>query len=251
MNVISYPPILDGISLNELRKEVEYFNPIYYNKWIGIHDEPENTIEKYIQDSFDFYLHDNCDMWFESTPWNEVGEPVGFEWWIESLDVHNTITMHSNHDDHYRKNNYGIIKYPLLSTETHLTNDIDPTTILNTKQGNYWEVYENNPPTEAVFSAPEEGKFITSDPRYMRGVFGECSSRTTLCYDVWDYKPKNLNRVGIVTKPFDVRFYKQEPSSPVQWLGKTKKMQLSINDQQFFKKFPNKYREGETWKVTQ
>ena len=24
--------------------------------WIGIHDEPENTIEKYIQDSFDFYI---------------------------------------------------------------------------------------------------------------------------------------------------------------------------------------------------
>ena len=131
MNVISYPPILDGISLNELRKEVEYFLSDYkFNRWVGIHDEPENTIEKYIQDSFDLYLRDSCHVWFESTPWNQIGEPVGFEWWIESLFEHNTITMHSNHDDEYRKNNYGIIKYPLVSTETHLTNDIDPTTNL-------------------------------------------------------------------------------------------------------------------------
>ena len=238
MNVLSYPPILDAISLVHVKKEVEYFHPLGYNKWIGKYDEPENTIERYIQDSFDFLLS------------SQYPTAVGFEWWIENLDGHNTITLHSNHDDHHRKEN-GLLQYPLLSTETYLTNDIDPTTILDTKQGKYWEQYENNPPTEVVFSAPQEGKFITSDPRYMRGVFGECSSRTTLCYDVWDYKPKNLNRVGIVTKPFDVRFYKQEPSSPVQWLGKTRKMQLSINDQQFFKKFPTGYNAGETWKVTQ
>ena len=252
MNVISYPPILDGISLNELRKEVEYFLSDYkFNRWVGIHDEPENTIEKYIQDSFDLYLRDSCHAWFESTPWNQIGEPVGFEWWIESLFEHNTITMHSNHDDEYRKNNYGIIKYPLVSTETHLTNDIDPTTILNTKQGNYWEVYENNPPTEAVFSAPEEGKFVVSDPRYMRGVFGRRSHRLSLCYDVWHYKPQHLDRIGMVCKPFECRFYKRQSTLPTQWLGKTRMLKLNLGDKTITNKFPTTYNEGETWKVTQ
>ena len=159
--------------------------------------------------------------------------------------------MHSNHDDEYRKNNYGIIKYPLLSTETHLTNDIDPTTILNTKQGNYWEVYENNPPTEAVFSAPEEGKFLVSDPRYMRGIFGRRSHRLSLCYDVWHYKPQNLDRIGIVTKPFDCRFYKVVGSPPVTWLGQTNELTTDMYQRRCTFKFPTKYNEGETWKVTQ
>ena len=46
MNVLSYPPILDAISLVHLRKEVEHFHPLGYNKWIGKYDEPENTIER-------------------------------------------------------------------------------------------------------------------------------------------------------------------------------------------------------------
>ena len=56
MNIISYPPILDSYSTLQLREEVDYLHPIGTNKWIGIYDEPENTVEKYIQDSFDFYL---------------------------------------------------------------------------------------------------------------------------------------------------------------------------------------------------
>ena len=47
-----YPPIIDTPSVVQLRKDVEYFNSPR-NHWIGIHDEPENTIEKYIQDSYD------------------------------------------------------------------------------------------------------------------------------------------------------------------------------------------------------
>ena len=181
MNVISFPPILDSISLLELRKEVEYFHPLGHNKWIGINDEPENTIEKYIQDSFDFLLRDSYNLWHVDTVWNTIANPVGFEYWIESLDGHNTITLHSNNDDTYRKTNYGIMKYPLLSTETYLTNDIDPTTILDTKQGNYWEEYLNLPPTEATFSVPEEGKFVVSDPRYLRGDVLLDSLYVTMC----------------------------------------------------------------------
>ena len=74
MNVLSYPPILDAISLVNLRNEVQYFYPLEYNKWIGKYDEPENTIERYILDSFDFLLS------------SQYPTAVGFEWWIENLD---------------------------------------------------------------------------------------------------------------------------------------------------------------------
>ena len=251
MNILSFPPILDSVSLLQLRKEVEYFYPLGHNKWVGINDEPENTIEKYIQDSFDFLLRDSYNLWHVDTVWNTIANPVGFEYWIENLEGHNTITLHSNNDDTYRKGNYGVMKYPLLSTETYLTNDIDPTTILDTKHGNYYEEYTNLPPTEATFSVPEEGKFVVSDPRYLRGVFGRCSSRLSLCYDVWHYRPQLLDRVGIITRPFSCRFYKQESTTPTQWLGKTRQMRLSIADQVITKKFPISYNAGETWKVTQ
>ena len=132
-----------------------------------------------------------------------------------------------------------------------MTHDIDPTTILNTKQGNYWEVYDNNPPTEAVFSAPEEGKFVVTDPRYMRGVFGRRCPRLSLCYDVWHYKPKHLDRIGMVSKPYDCKFYKREATLPMQWLGTTKILKVDIGNKTITNKFPTKYNEGETWKVTQ
>ena len=59
MNI--YPPIIDSISTVKLRDEIKQLDPLKSNgfttnKWIGIHDEPENTIEKYIQDSYDFYI---------------------------------------------------------------------------------------------------------------------------------------------------------------------------------------------------
>ena len=56
MIVSNYPSTVDALSLLEIRKEVESFNPLPGNMWIGIHDEPENIIERYIQDSFDFYF---------------------------------------------------------------------------------------------------------------------------------------------------------------------------------------------------
>ena len=74
MNFVSYSPIIDSASIIFLKKEVEYFYPsMDKNKWIGVYDEPENTIEKYIQDSFDFYLADS----FSSTI------VKGFEWWTQ------------------------------------------------------------------------------------------------------------------------------------------------------------------------
>ena len=59
MNI--YPPIIDSISTVKLRDEIKQLDPLKSNgfttnKWIGIHDEPENTIEKYRLDSYDFYI---------------------------------------------------------------------------------------------------------------------------------------------------------------------------------------------------
>tara|TARA_B100000965_G_scaffold290586_1_gene248384 strand:+ start:1055 stop:1819 length:765 start_codon:yes stop_codon:yes gene_type:complete len=251
MNVLSYQPILDSISCLHLTEEVNKLHPIGTNKWIGIHDEPENIIEKYIQDSFDFFLLDKYNLWYQENPWNQINPPIGFEWWIENMEGHNTITYHSNHDDDYRRSEYGIMKYPLLSTQTYLTNDGCPTTILDTTHGDYWEEFVDYPPREITYSIPEQGKFLVSDPRYIRGVFGNSQERISLCYDVWHYKPKSLNRLGIKSKPFDCRFYNSQGEPPVQWLGKTRRYKQNLWDDVFTKYEPINYSTGETWKVTQ
>tara|TARA_B100000530_G_C15846235_1_gene443393 strand:+ start:234 stop:980 length:747 start_codon:yes stop_codon:yes gene_type:complete len=248
MNVLSYPPILDSYSTLMLREEVDAVYPIGNNKWIGIYDEPENIIEKYIQDSFDFYLKDKYQLWQR---WDEGGIPVGFEWWIHDTMNYNTITFHSNHDDTHRREECGVMKYPLLSTETYLTNNEDPTIILDTQHGDYWEEFINFPPTAITYSVPEEGKFLVTDPRYIRGVFDSEPNRLSLHYDVWNYKPKNLNRLGISSRIFDCRFYKEEASLPVEYLGRTKKDRMNLWQDYFDRYQPTALNSGETWKVTQ
>ena len=62
------------------------------------------------------------------------------------------------------------MSYPLISTITYLTSNPSPTIIANTSNGNYLEELYNFPPTEVIFSVPAEGKFVTCDPRYIRGV---------------------------------------------------------------------------------
>ena len=248
MNVLSYPPILDSYSTLMLREEVDAVYPIGNNKWIGIYDEPENIIEKYIQDSFDFYLKDKYQLWQR---WDEGGIPVGFEWWIHDTMNYNTITFHSNHDDTHRREECGVMKYPLLSTETYLTNNEDPTIILDTQHGNYWEEFINFPPTAITYSVPEEGKFLVTDPRYIRGVFDSEPNRLSLHYDVWNYKPKNLNRLGISSRIFDCRFYKEQGSLPVEYLGRTKNYRMNLWKDYFDKHQPTIFNSGETWKVNQ
>lgn len=251
MNVLTYKQIIDAITIVQLRAEVENFHPLHGNRWIGLYDKPENTIEKYIQDSFDFHLQDKSGLWRMINPWNPQASPVGFEWWIENTENHNTITFHSNHDDNYRRANHGIIKYPLLSVTTYLTNDETPTMILDTQHGSYWEEHTNFPPTQVTFSVPEEGKLEISDPRYFRGVFNSNPNRIALCYDVWHYRPENLNRVGIPTKIWDCRFYKENPEHPVDWLGKLRYGRMNLFDKTFNLKFPRTHTTGDTWTVNQ
>ena len=219
-----YPSIIDTPSVVQLKKDVEYFN-LPRNHWIGIHDEPENTIEKYIQDSFDFYMS------------SEYPTAVGFEWWIQIFDGDYGIPFYDSHDEQKRME-FGERHYPLSSTITYLTNHLSPTIILDND--------------EVIFSVPEEGKFLTCDPRYIRGVHpNNNKGRITLCYDVWHYKPEGLERIGIKSTPFSCRFYKNDPVEPVTWLGKVKDCTANVYDKVIRFKYPNHFNEGETWKVIQ
>ena len=86
-----YRNILDPSSIVYLRNEVEMLTDFQGNYWLGIHDEPENTVEKYIQDSFDFYLSD------------EYPKVIGFEWWFHIMDSSTQmIALHASHDEHHR-----------------------------------------------------------------------------------------------------------------------------------------------------
>ena len=245
----SYPPIIDAISAVKLREEIKQFYPLESNgfttnKWIGIHDEPENTIEKYIQDSYDFYISKSI-----------LSETLvkGFEWCIYLMTSDNTgIPLHCDHDEKIRENKEGTMVYPLCSTITYLTNNLNPDIIFNTQNGEHVDELIEFPPSEVYFSLPEEGKFLTFNPRYIRGVYpGDNEGRTTLCYSIWHYKPEGLDRVGIVTRPFDCRFYKRTECQPVTWLGETKNLNTNLYDKRFTFKYPDKYNEGETWKVIQ
>ena len=240
MRIFQYDEIVTPNILNVIKSEVEIMSTLMdRNAWIGLHDQPDNAVEQFILDSYDFHFADKC---------NDV---VGFEWWIHDTLNYNTITFHSNHDDTYRREEYGIMKYPLLSTETYLTNNTDPTTILDTQHGDYWEEFKNFPPTDITYSVPEEGKFLVTDPRYIRGVFDSSPDRLTLHYDVWNYKPKNLNRLGISSKIFDCRFYKEQGSLPVEYLGRTKKDRMNLWQDYYDRYQPTALNSGETWKVTQ
>ena len=243
-----YPPIIDSISAVKLRDEIKQFYPLKSNgfttnKWICIHDKPENTIEKYIQDSYDFYISKSI-----------LSETLvkGFEWCIYLMTSDNEgIPLHCDHDEKIREDE-GRMEYPLCSTITHLTNNLNPDIIFNTENGNHIDELIEFPPSEAYFSLPEIGKFVTFNSRYIRGVYhGNNEGRVTLCYSVWHYKPKGLDRVGIVSKPFDCRFYKQTERQPVTWLGDTKNLNTNLYDKRFTFKYPDKYNEGETWKVIQ
>ena len=246
MIVLTYPPILTSISVVHLRKEVEYFSEYKKNHWLGIHDAPENTVEKYIQDSFDFCLKENYNL--SGIP---IGAPVGFEWWIEYFDNNNSIPFHSSNDEHLRITE-NKLNYPFCTSTTYLTNHTSPTIILNTRNGKCLDHLLEFPPTEVIFSVPEEGKFVTYDSRYIRGVHpNDNQGRVSLCYDVWHYRPKGLERIGLVSKPFACQFYKTPETQPLAWLGKIKDCTSNLYDKVFTFKYPTTYREGETWKVIQ
>ena len=81
----------------------------------------------------------------------------------------------------------------------YLDDDPNPTVFLDTQQTSVYEKQiEPFPPTNAVFSYAEEGKFLVYDPRYIHGVLPGSDKQTTLWYNIWDYKPDNLGETTSV-----------------------------------------------------
>tara|TARA_B100000287_G_scaffold413967_1_gene446039 strand:+ start:364 stop:1089 length:726 start_codon:yes stop_codon:yes gene_type:complete len=241
MKVIQYPPIIDSWSLDQLKREVHMFDPLPGNCWIGLHDEPENTIEKYIQDSYDMYLK-------ELYP-----TAKGFEWWFHFIkDCDSMVGFHSNHDEMIRRDNEGEMKYPLISTVTYLNNHISPTIVWDTTTGSNERELKDCPPSEVVFSLPEEGRMLTYNPRYIHGVLPYSEDRITLMYDVWDYRPEALHRIGTRTLRSDCHFYRTQGRLPVTWLGQTSTTTVEYFDRMITFKTPQGATgEGDFWSVTQ
>ena len=213
MNIKQYPPVINSISLDNLVREVKMFDPLPGNCWIGLHDEPENALEKYILDSYDMYFKDM------------FPNVTGFEWWFHYIKkCDRMIAFHSDHDEMVRRENEGEMIYPLLSTVTYLNNHKSPTIVWDTSTGKHQKEYRNIPPTEVVFSIPEEGRMLTFNPRYIHGVLPHSEGRITLMYNIWDYRPKALNRLGQRTLARNMSsqfFARHESIDPVTWLGET------------------------------
>lgn len=213
MNIKQYPPVINSISLDNLVREVKMFDPLPGNCWIGLHDEPENALEKYILDSYDMYFKDM------------FPNVTGFEWWFHFIEkCDRMIAFHSDHDEMVRRENEGEMIYPLLSTVTYLNNHNSPTIVWDTSTGKTQKEYRNIPPTEVVFSIPEEGRMLTFNPRYIHGVLPHSEGRITLMYNIWDYRPKALNRLGQRTLARNMSsqfFARHESIDPVTWLGET------------------------------
>ena len=213
MNINQYPPVINSISLDNLVREVKMFDPLRGNCWIGLHDEPENALEKYVLDSYDMYFKDM------------FPNVTGFEWWFHYIkECDRMIAFHSDHDEMVRRENEGEMIYPLLSTVTYLNNHKSPTIVWDTSTGKHQKEYRNIPPTEVVFSIPEEGRILTFNPRYIHGVLPQSEDRITLMYNIWDYRPKGLNRIDQRTlrRTMSSQFFaEQEPIDAVKWLGET------------------------------
>ena len=235
-----YRNILDPSSIVYLRNEVEMLTEFQGNYWLGIHDEPENTVEKYIQDSFDFYLSD------------EYPKVIGFEWWFHIMDSSTQmIALHASHDEHHRMRT-AEMRYPSCTTTTFLNNHLNPSVIMDSYVGKHENELRDFPPTEAVYTVPVEGSFLTHKPYYIHGVFpSDDIPRVTLEYDVWEEQPENRRRLGIKSSIVDCHFLKQPVSKPMLWLGQTTSLTSTVPSTRVSLKRPTYFNEGDFWRVVQ
>ena len=155
MRIFQYDEIVTPNILNVIKSEVEIMSTLMdRNAWIGLHDQPDNAIEQFILDSYDFHFSDKC---------NNV---VGFEWWIHVVEKSNhMILFHADHDEHLRVTE-NEMKYPMLGTCLYLDENSNPTIFLDTQHtSKYEKQIEPFPPTNAVFSYADEGKFLVYDKK--------------------------------------------------------------------------------------
>mgnify|MGYP001166762573 FL=1 len=240
MNVNSYPVIIDGWSVGRLEREIKMFYPLLGNHWVGRYDEPENTIEKYIQDCYSMYYEE------------KYPTAQGFEWWFHVFTTEDRgIGFHSDHDETHRQRE-GTMKYPLRSTITYIRDpNLSPTIILNSQTGKYPNEVKMFPPTEIVVSNPDDGKLLDFDSRYLHAVFPPNKGRMTLMFNIWDYRPSNLPRHGTQTTIYDLRFYKELAEQPVPYLGPKYDTTCDVADKRITITGSDDKTDGSTWLVHQ
>ena len=144
------------------------------------------------------------------------------------------------------------MRYPSCTTTTFLNNHLNPTVILDSYVGKHENELGHFPPTEAVYTVPMEGSFLTHKPYYIHGVFpGDDLPRVTLEYDVWEEQPENRRRLGIKSSIFDCHFMKQPLTEPILWLGQTTSLTSSVPSTRVSLKRPTYFNEGDFWRVSQ
>ena len=242
MRIFQYDQIVTTQTLELIKNEVENFNTLVdRNAWIGLHDEPDNVIEQFILDSYDFHFSDKC---------NGV---VGFEWWIHVVEKSNHMVLfHADHDEHLRVTE-DEMKYPMLGTCLYLDEDSNPTIFFDTQQtSKYEKQLEPFPPTNAVFSYADRGKFLVYDPTYIHGILPGSDKQTTLWYNVWSYKPDNLERVGLSSQLIRGVYQQKDRKEPDLYLGKTVSHGMEIHQRPITLKGPHGVQSmGSLWKVSQ
>ena len=244
MNIFQYDQVVAPRTIENLISEVDLFkDKMKGNAWIGLYDEPDNLIEQFIIDSYDFHFADKCQS------------VVGFEWWIHVMDKDNQmITFHADHDEDKRINE-GDMSFPMLGTCLYLDDTINPTIFLDTEHtSTYEKQIEPFPPTNAVFSYADKGKFLVYNPRYLHGILPSSDKQSTLWYNVWHYKPKNLDRVGLSRLNYDKKnhYIMKERKDPVLYLGETITVDMDIQQRPMTLKGPRGSQGiGNLWQVNQ
>ena len=243
MRIFQYDEIVTPNILVALKSEVEIMNTLMdRNAWIGLYDQPDNAIEQFILDSYDFHFADKC---------NDV---VGFEWWIHVVEKSNhMVRFHADHDEHLRVTE-DEMKYPMLGTCLYLDENSNPTIFFNTQQtSKYEKQIEPFPPTDAVFSYADRGKFLVYDPTYIHGILPGSDKQITLWYNVWSYNPDNLQRVGVSRPLIERPTYKMKDiKEPVLYLGKTVSLDIDVHQRPITLKGPHGAKSmGSLWKVSQ
>ena len=243
MRIFQYDEIVTPNILNVIKSEVEIMSTLMdRNAWIGLHDQPDNSIEQFILDSYDFHFADKC---------NDV---VGFEWWIHVVEkINHMILFHADHDEHFRVTE-NEMKYPMLGTCLYLDENSNPTIFLDTQHtSKYEKQIEPFPPTNAVFSYADRGKFLVYDPTYIHGILPGSDKQITLWYNVWSYKPDNLKRVGVSRPIIERPLYKMKKiKEPVVYLGNTVSFGMDVQQRPITLKGPDGAQGiGNLWKVIQ
>jgi len=242
MNVSSYDQIIDSWSASLLLGECKSMeNQSHHeNYWLYLNDTPKNSVERYIQDCFDFYLA------------KDYPDTVGFEWWYHHFaEDDKMLGFHFDCDEHIRWETRKMI-LPSVSTVTYLNNHTSPTVITNVSQLGE-EEYQFGPrePSEVVYSVPGEGKFITFDSRYLHGVTIGSAGRWTLMYNVWNYVPEKLGRVPYQSSSLSSHFFKCDKQQPEVYLGPKRGCQINYYDVECTVSYPSRTNAHETWLVNQ